>query len=64
MNRRLKEMCSGSKVRYCDVEINPWRGAFFGRDGLHLNARGSDMVERQVFMMMKTLNLVGRRLVK
>ena len=35
-----------------------------GRDGLHLNARGADMVARQVFMMMKTLNLVGRLLVK
>src|SRR6218665_982751 len=64
VNRRLKEMCGGSKVRYCDVEFNPWRGEFLGRDGLHLNARGADMVARQVFMMMKTLNLVGRRLVK
>src|SRR6218665_1309126 len=51
VNRRLKEMCGGSKVRYCDVEFNPWRGGFLGRDGLHLNARGADMVARQVFMM-------------
>src|SRR6218665_1118402 len=64
VNRRLKEMCGVSKVRYCDVKFNPWRGGFLGRDGLHLNARGADMVARQVFMMMKTLNLVGRRLVK
>src|SRR6218665_4048477 len=64
VNRRLKEVCGGSKVRYCDVEFNPWRGGVLGRDGLHLNARGADMVARQVFMMMKTLNLVGRRLVK
>jgi len=40
VNRRLKEMCGGSKVRYGDVEFNPWRGGFLGRDGLHLNARG------------------------
>ena len=64
VNRRLKEMCVESKVRYCDVEFNPWRGGLLGRDGLHLNARGADMVARQVFMRMKTLNLVGRRLVK
>src|SRR6218665_975605 len=32
VNRRLKEMCGGSKVRYCDVEFNPWRGGFLGRD--------------------------------
>ena len=64
VNRRLKEMCGGSKARYCDVEFNPWRGGYLGRDGLHLNARGADMVARQVFMMIKTLNLVGRRLVK
>src|SRR6218665_1122275 len=64
VNRRLNEMCGVSKVRYCDVEFNPWRGGFFWRDGLHLNARGADMFARQVFMMMKTLNLVGRRLVK
>src|SRR6218665_2019412 len=64
VNRKLKEMCGGSKARYCDIEFNPWRGGFLRRDGLHLNARGADMVARQVFMMMKTLNLVGRRLVK
>ncbi|PGH40373.1 MAG: hypothetical protein CRN43_03385, partial [Candidatus Nephrothrix sp. EaCA] len=58
VNRRLKEMCGGSKAMYCDVEFNPWRGGYLGRDGLHLNARGADMVARQVFMMMKTLNLV------
>ena len=63
-SRRLKEMCGGSKVRYCDVEFNPWRDGFLGRDGLHLNAHGADMVARQVFMMMKTLNLVRRRLLK
>jgi len=57
-------MCGDSRVRYCEVEFNPWRVGYLGRDGLHLNARGADMVARQVFMMMKTLNLVGRRLVK
>ena len=30
VNRRLKEMCDVSKVRYCDVEFNPWRGGFWG----------------------------------
>ena|SRR6218665_2062409 len=30
VNRRLKEVCGGSKVRYCDVEFNPWRGEFLG----------------------------------
>src|SRR6218665_1329900 len=64
VNRRLKEMCGGDRVRYCEVEFNPWRGGYLGRDGLHLNTRGADMVARQIFMMMKTLNVVGRRLVK
>src|SRR6218665_1613064 len=64
VNRRRKRMCSDGRVMYCEVEFNPWRGRYLGRDGLHLNARGADMVERQVFMMMKTLNLVGRWLVK
>src|SRR6218665_2781353 len=40
-------MCGGSKVRYCDVEFNPWRGGFLRRDGLHMNSRGADMVARQ-----------------
>src|SRR6218665_2843110 len=56
VNMRLKEMCVESKVRYCDVEFNLWRGGFLVRDGLHLNARGADMVARQVFMRMKTLH--------
>lgn len=64
MNRILKEMCLEEKVRYCEVEFNPWKGGYLGRDGLHLNARGADMVARQLFMMMKTLNLVGRQLVQ
>src|SRR6218665_1523013 len=64
VNRRLTQMCGDGRVRYCEVELNLWRGGYLGRDGLHLNARGADMVARQVFMMMKTLNLVGRRLVK
>src|SRR6218665_3550411 len=64
VNRGLKQMCGDGRVRYCEVEFNPWRGGYLGRDGLHLNARGADMVARQVFMMMKTLHLVGRRLVK
>src|SRR6218665_2384886 len=64
VNGRLKQMCGDGRVRYCEVEFNPWRGGYLGSDGLHLNARGADMVARQVFMMMKTLNLVGRRLVK
>src|SRR6218665_179025 len=64
VNRGLKQMCGDGRVRYCEVEFNPWRGGYLGSDGLHLNARGADMVARQVFMIMKTLNLVGRRLVK
>ena len=64
INWGLKKMCVEEKVRYCEVEFNPWKGGYLGRDGLHLNARGADMVARQVFMMMKTLNLVGRRLVQ
>src|SRR6218665_1804798 len=64
VNGRLKQMCGDGRVRYCEVEFDPWRGGYLGRDGLHLNARGVDMVARQVFMMMKTLNLVGRRLAK
>jgi len=56
-------MCADRKVRYFQVEFNPWGRNYFGRDGLHLNALGADMVARQVFMMKKTLNLVGRRLV-
>lgn len=64
VNRRLKRMCEEEEVKYCEVEFNPWKGGFLGSDGLHLNARGADMVARQVFMLMKTLNLVGRRLVQ
>jgi GDSL-like Lipase/Acylhydrolase family len=62
INRRLKSMCVEEMVRYCEVDFNPWKGGYLGRDGLHLNARGADMVGRQLFMMMKNLNLVGRRL--
>ena len=63
-NSRLKKLCEEEMVRYCEVEFNPWKGGYLGRDGLHLNARGADMVARQLYIMMKTLNLVGRRLVQ
>jgi hypothetical protein len=64
VNRRLKKLCEEEMIRYYEVEFNPWKGAYLGRDGLHLNARGADMVARQLYIMMKTLNLVERRLVQ
>lgn len=63
INRQLKSMCNQEEVKYWEVDFNPWKGGFLGRDGLHLNARGADVVARQIFRMMKSLNLAGRQLV-
>jgi lysophospholipase L1-like esterase len=56
INRQLKWMCSKEDVKYWEVDFNPWKAGFLGSDGLHLNPRGADVVARQVFMMMKSLN--------
>lgn len=55
INRSLKKMCVEENVLYYEMKFNPWIGGYFGRDALHLNARGADMVTRQVFIMVKTL---------
>src|SRR6218665_3809918 len=30
VNRGLKQMCGDGRVRYCEVEFNPWRGGYLG----------------------------------